>query len=53
MDPADAAALKQLEKEGVSEKLAKAKLTAEKAKKAFMDAEKDLQIAEERVKLAI
>ena len=42
MDPADAAALKQLEKEGVSEKLAKAKLKAEKAKKAFLDAENDL-----------
>jgi hypothetical protein len=37
----------------VSEKLAKAKLAAAKAKEAFMASEKDLQIAEERVKLAI
>lgn len=42
MDPEDAAKLKELERQGVSEKLAKAKLHAEKAKKAFMDAEKDL-----------
>ena len=45
--------MKELKDAGNSEKLANAIVAAEEAKKAFLDAENDLKIAEERIKIAL